>query len=155
MPMTPMCQSSLARTMLLRSGWLKSRWTISSHACLKILRSHFWRWVFCSLRYSAICMARILLSDVSSSTANLACPILPAALSMGASRKPIWKLSSLCPIKPADSIRACMPQSLQSGSDLSPKLVTTLFSPRKSTISAMVPIAASEVALIIKARKSG
>ncbi|MBA7653391.1 hypothetical protein ES703_61240 [subsurface metagenome] len=155
MPITPVCQFSLARTMLLRSGWWRFRSTIISQACLNIFRSYCWRCLFCSLRYSAICIERIGFSDVSSSTANRACPMRPAAFSIGARRKPMWKLSSRCPVSPADSIRACMPESLHSGSAFNPKLVSTLFSPRRSTISAMVPIAAKLVALSINSRNLG
>ena len=52
--------------------------------------------------------------------ANRACPIRPAAFSIGASLNPTSKLFSPSPFKPAVSISACIPQSLQSVKDLSP-----------------------------------
>ena len=46
--------------------------------------------------------------------------IRPAALSIGARLNPMRKLSSPCPVRPADSMRAWTPESLHCGKDLSP-----------------------------------
>ena len=83
-------------------------------------------------------------SEASSSRAAMSGDAMrPAALMRGASRKPMWKLSSVLPVSPEPSSSArrptlCGPRDSRS----SPSRAMTRFSPTSGTTSASVPIAA-------------